>query len=151
MKLSEKIRLVVMLLEDLGKDHSWHCDLLKDAEGEVTNIYHELIGIGTPDGAIPTSKERSKLATRLQKALMRRRAAKDVLDLLAPICEFVKEKPFVEVLNTLKQLQGHVRHREESMAARTYCKRTEFARDEDPQREGELNGLMRQWGKQKVG
>jgi len=147
LKISEKIELIIYILESCKKDVGYYHEKLKLSEKEQTDLYHELEGVSIyGKGKAPTFKERAKIATRLQKALFKRRIAKDQVRLNDPLLILVENEIGSKFLNHLRQVLGETRKIEKQLDDRVYSLRSdEDDRPSNPALEKSLNQLISQW------
>ena len=141
MKLSEKIELMICILEQSAKDYEWYSGQLADADKKKTDLYHELEGVGVEHTTPPNYQQRAVLATRLQDALLTRRIAKDAVDIHEPLFEFTNSALGKDTLKRLKSDLGAVRKREQNKEYRKYHKRAADLPPVNP----ELEKLIRLW------
>ena len=150
MKQSEKIELIIYLLEQFKKDNDWFQAQFKDAENEENNIRHEFEGIGSEDGKPPKYKRRAVLSTRLQRSLISRRVAKDDISILKFIVDYLETESCKSSLNQLKQILGKTRKVEDEMSTRRYIKREVSSAPQNPTMQKNLDKMIRSW-KSKTG
>ena len=145
MKMSEKVELIIQLLEQCKSDVLWYEERFKDAEREENNIRHEMEGLGSERGKPPKFERRAVLATKWQHTLFMRRAAKDNISINRPLSDFLDSDIGKHSLNHLKQVLGQTRNVEKSMTNRVYYnRRTDMAKN-NPDLEKNLNKLIRRW------
>ena len=68
-------------------------------------------------------RERAKVATQIAKCRKKRRTAKDIATVLAPIVEFLEDDKNKSAMNRLKDVLGKTRKAEERLANRKYTYR----------------------------
>ena len=140
-KLSEKIELVISILEQSAKDYEWYNEQLSCADKKTTDLYHELEGAGVDHTTPPNYQQRAVLATQLQDTLLTRRIAKDAVDIYTPLFEFSNSMIGKETLKRLKADLGAVRKREQNKEHRKYHRRV----TDMPPTHPSLEKLIRQW------
>ena len=150
MILSEKIELIIAILEQSKSDFEWYDKQVNLEENRKNNINHEIEGVGDPEAKPPLYKKRASLATELQKCLLARRFAKDAREINRPVFEYINSNTGKNTLNTLKQCLGDVRKIEKNMKVRRYYYRQTENTDilnEDAKKN--LDKLIQDWKKQK--
>ena len=145
MKISEKIELIIYLLEQCKSDSGWYQERFKDAEREENNIRHEMEGVGIENTGPPKFDRRAVLATKWQNTLITRRAAKDNIAMNQPLLEFIESDSGKNTINQLRQVLGKVRKVENDMSNRVYYKRETDTAKRNPALEKSLNALIRDW------
>lgn len=146
MKLSEKIELIIFLLEQSRSDFDWYDRQTVLEENKQNNLTHEIEGVNTPDCKPPPYKKRASLATELQKCLLVRRAAKNEREINRPIMEFVESDIGKSALNALRKRLGDVRKIENNMSVRRYYARTtENAESLNADAKKNLEELIKAW------
>ena len=143
--MSEKVELIIYLLEQCKSDTFWYQERFKDAEREENNIRHEMEGFCSENGKPPKFDRRAVLATKWQNTLIIRRAAKDNAALNQPLSDFVESDIGKNALNQLKQVLGKIRKVETEMKNRVYHKREINTATRNPALEQNLNTLIRKW------
>ena len=123
MNLSEKIELIIFILEQSKSDFEWYNKQVSLEENRRNNISHELEGVDSVDAKPPSYKERASLATELQKCLIARRIAKDFREINRPLSDFIESDAGKNSLRALKQCLGDVRKIEKNMKVRRYYNR----------------------------
>ena len=123
LKLSEEIEVVLHFFERCKLDYRWHESQLEAEENLGNTLRHEIEGVGVEFKAPPKYKDRARLATGLQEALISRRIAKDLIAVYKPMVDFVDSDVGKNAINHLKQKLGEVRKIEEYMQDRTFYKR----------------------------
>ena len=144
-KMSEKVELIIYLLEQCKSDISWYQERFKDAEREENNIRHEMEGVCSESGRPPKFDRRAVLATKWQNTLILRRAAKDSIALNQPLSDFLESDAGKNALNQLKQILGKIRKVENEMTNRAYYTREINAAGRNQALEKNLNTLIRRW------
>ena len=145
MKLSERIELVISIFEACKSDNDWYEQQQTKSEFEITNLNHELEGVGEENRSPPGRGERTKIAAKLQKALMQRRVAKDAIRAGQPVLKFMESDIGQKALNQLRQTLGELRRVERSMSERKYAPRTLARAPGNPEMERNLEKLIREW------
>ena len=153
MELSKQIELIITIFEQCQKDYEWYVKSLRDAEAEETNLAHKMIGIeqGQIRRKPPTVKERNRIATSWQNALLKRDAAKDCIRRNQPMIDYIESDEGKRTINTLKAILGKTRKTEGDMDNRKYAERSESTAPENPVLKKDLNKLIADWKKQKRG
>ena len=150
MLLSEKLELIISILEQSKSDFEWYDKQVTLEENRKNNITHEIEGVGNPEARPPSYKQRASLATELQKCLITRRIAKDAREINRPVYDFVVSDSGKSILKALKQKLGDVRKVEKNMKVRRYYKRqTENIENLSEEAKNNLDELIRDWKKQK--
>ena len=144
-KPSERLELIIYIMEECRSITKWHKDKQTEAELEETNLTHELEGVGSENRTPPNYEQRAKIATRLQNVLIKRRVAKDTIRINQPLLKFVESDLGAKALNQLKQTLGELRKVENDMAERIYNKRGLNSQASNPDMEKKLNKLIRKW------
>jgi len=143
-KPSERVEFIIRILEECKADVRWAKQQLKESEATVTDLKHELIGAGSEKGLHPPKYEdRAKIATKMQNALLTRRAAKDAIQINQPLLKFVESDIGTRAMNQLGQVLGELRNVERNMEERVYGKRG----SENLSTNKKLNRLIRDWKK----
>ena len=142
-KHSEKIELVLQILEQCKKDYKWYCEQLDEENNKRTDILHEIEGAGIDNTEPPNYDQRAVLATKLQNVLIARRVAKDGMYINAPIFDLFDSEPGAKTLNKLREALGEIRKREDNKEQRKYGRRAEKWPPENPA----LDKLIRDWKK----
>ena len=146
MKLSEKIEVIISLLEQSKSDFEWYDRQVNLEENRKNNITHEIEGVNSPDSKPPSYKKRASLATELQKCLISRRIAKDTRETNRPITDFLTSDVGKSALNALKQCLGDVRKLEKNMTLRRYYVRpTENTEVINENAKKNLDELIKEW------
>ena len=123
MKLSEQLEIVIGILEQCVADHRWYGDQLKDAESDENNIRHETEGLGADVTAPPKGKRLSELAKKWQDSLIRRRVAKNSMEISQTLYDYLQSDVGKAMLNALKLNLGKTRQIETKVESRVYVKR----------------------------
>ena len=105
-KLSEKIELIVNILDEIKKENAWYQQSFKDAEMDETNLAHEMIGIkqGQPRQSPPKNKERNPIGTKWQNALLKREVAKSHMRINKSLIDFLNSEDGKRIHNKLKNV-----------------------------------------------
>ena len=148
MNLSQKVELIIHILDQCQKDANWYDAKLKEAEAEELNLNHELEGVATDARLPPKYRERARIATHLQNVLIQRRVAKDGIRSHQPLIKFIESEQGTKAINGLKQALGELRKVEASMAERVYAKRETENPPSNKAAEKKLNKMIREWKKQ---
>ena len=148
MNLSQKIELVIHILEQSQREAKWFDAKLKEAEAEELNLNHELEGVANDARLPPKYRERARIATHLQNVLIQRRVAKDGMRSHQPLVKFIESEQGTKALNGLKQTLGELRKVEASMAERVYTKREAEKPTSNKAAEKKLNKMIREWKKE---
>ena len=141
MKLSEKIELIICILEQSKKDCEWSAAALDEENRKKTDILHEMEGAGIDNKTPPKYDQRANLATKLQNTLIARRLAKDAFQINEPLYELVESEFGKTMLNKLKAKLGEVRKEEKNKENRLYAKRSNEQLPQNPT----LDALIRDW------
>ena len=145
-KLSEKIELILAILNQCKSDYSWYSSQLEAEENKENTIRHEIEGVGVNHRTPPGYKERARLATELQVALIARRAAKDLVAITKPMADFLATDISKSMVNQLQQQLGETRKAEARMVDRKFRKRlTDNTAPENPELKKNLDVLIREW------
>ena len=147
-KLSEKIEVIIYILEQCNADVRYYKAQQQEAENEETNLNHELEGVGTENRRPPNYEQRAKIATQLQNSLIKRRVAKDALRFNQPLLKFIESEVGTKALNQLKQTLGELRKVESEMQERVYIKREAGNPAKNQAADKKLNDMIRDWKKQ---
>ena len=146
MKLSKKIELIICILEESMSDAKWFQRQQKEAEAEMTNLEHELEGVGVVHRSPPKDNDRRKLATKYQNERIRRRVAKDAVRVNEPLALFVESDVGAKAINRMRQVLGDVRKHETNMDNRVYSNRkVDNHSANNPQSNQQFNKLLRDW------
>lgn len=94
---------------------------LHRAEDEETDLNH-FLELMTPDRT-----EVYRAARKLQKVLQDRREAKDLLDALSPIAEWIESN--TAVINRMRNVLGETRKTERKQQNRAYQERTDILKE----------------------
>ena len=144
--LSEKLELIIGILDQCKTNHSWYVAQLAADEKRENTLRHELEGVGVDHRRPPGYKERARIATELQTALIARRLSKDYVALNEPVVDFLDSDIGKTVLNQLRQKLGETRKVESKMVSRKFYRRqTENAAPENPEMKKSLDKLIRDW------
>jgi hypothetical protein len=143
LKLSEKIEIIIYILEQCKKDYAWYAERLMEEENKKNDIMHELEGAGVDNKTPPKYDKRAALATKLQDVLITRRAIKDNVIINEPLFELVNSGQGKEMINKLKGKLGEVRKVEAYTENRKYNKR---ATESAPKNQA-LENLISEWKK----
>jgi len=149
MKLSEKIELVINILEQCKIDINWYESKRMDAEQQENNIRHEMEGFTTKDGRPPSYNERARLATLWQNTLLTRRIAKNNIMLNQPLNEFIESDIGKTTLNSLKQILGKTRKIEKEIENMVYIVRKTDSTPMNPVLQKNLDKMIRDFFKNK--
>ena len=141
MKFSEKIELVVHILDQCKKDYRWYSDQLEEENKRKIDLLHEMEGAGIDNTEPPNFDRRAILATKLQNILIARRIAKDSIDVNAPVFDLFESDQGAKILNKLKEALGEVRKEEANKELRKYNRRAEKSPPANPT----LDKLIREW------
>ena len=145
-KLSEKLELIIGILDQCKTDHTWYVAQLAADEKKGNTLRHELEGVGVEHRAPPGYKERARIATDLQTALIARRISKDHVALNEPIVDFLDSDIGKTALKQLRQKLGETRKVESKMVDRIFYRRhTENTAPENPELKKSLDRLIRDW------
>lgn len=149
MKVSEKIQVCIEILEQIDKDYDWYLERLHDSEKEQCNINHAMIGIvsGQSNKKPPIREERNKLATQLQKSLLKRRTAKDLTEVNSHLHEFIVSDDGKRILRELKEVLGKTRKSEKNMDNRVYYERIKVDETSTLEQKQNFEQLLRKWKK----
>jgi hypothetical protein len=148
MNLSEKIELIIFILEQSKSDFEWYDKQVYLEENKRNNLLHEIEGVEFPDAKPPSYKKRASLATELQNNLITRRISKDAREANRPIAEFVVSDCGKKTLNALRQRLGDVRKIEKGMNNRRYYHRlTENETCLNDNAKENLEKLIKDWRK----
>lgn len=123
MKLSEKIELILSILNQCPEDVRYYQSRLDEADAEKVNLEHELEGVGVENRTPPKYEQRAAIATKLQDTLKKRRVAKDIIRVNEPLLEFINSDVGIRTLRQLEQTLGKLRHVEKQMDERIFRKR----------------------------
>lgn len=123
MELSEQVEILIEIMNKCQKDIEYYERQRIEAETEETNLMHELEGAGVEHRTPPKYKERAVIATKQQRALLKRRKAKDTINLNGPLFELISSPEGIKFRNQLTQVLGKVRNYERHMAERKYNER----------------------------
>jgi len=144
-RLSEKLELVLGILNQCKTDYAWYTAQLEAEEKRDNTLRHELEGVGVDHRKPPGYKERARLATELQNVLIARRIAKDHVLLNKPIADFLDSDVGKNMINQLRQKLGETRRVESKMIGRKFYKRrTESSAPENPELRKSLDKLIRE-------
>jgi len=145
-KLSEKIELILGILSQCKSDYSWYASQLEVEENKENTLRHEIEGVGINHRTPPGYRERARLATELQEALIARRAAKDYVAITKPMADFLITDIGKKMVNQLQQLLGEARKSESKLVDRRFLKRqTENIAPENLELKKNLDKLIREW------
>ena len=108
-KLSERIELILSILNQCKSDHIWYTSQLETEENKGNTLRHELEGVGVNHRTPPGYRERARLATELQAALIARRAAKDYIAITKPMADFLASDIGKNMVHQLQQQLGETR------------------------------------------
>jgi len=123
--LSKDIETILDIFKNCQSWSEFYEGLLSDCEAKESDIKHELEGFDDfSKNSPPKYKHRAKLATQLQKTLLKRREAKDYIYLCKPIIDFINSEVGVKAINILKLKLGDIRKIEKNMSVRRYYKRS---------------------------
>ena len=148
--LSEKIKLVIGILEQCSTDYTWYKAQLEAEQNKENTIRHELEGVGITHRKPPGYKDRAKLATDYQNVLITRRLAKDKVLLNEPVASFLDSDIGIKAVNQLKRVLGEVRKVESKMVDREFMPRyTENSAPTNHELEKSLEKMIREWKKKK--
>ena len=119
--MAEKIRTPAQHLEDFlnavdqcAKDYQYSSGIVSEEDKRLLDLVHEM-------EFAADSKERNRVATRMQKSRVLRRQNKDIVKQNELLVKFFEEPENRKVLNKLRQLLGRQRKEEEYLASdRTY-------------------------------
>ena len=145
MKLSEKIEIIIYVLEQSKSDFEWYDKQVNLEENRKNNLNHELEGVNSPDSKPPSYKRRASIATELQKCLITRRIAKDARELNRPISDFIVSNIGINTMNALKQCLGDVRKIEKNMKERRYYHRQTENTEVNKNAKKTLDELIKDW------
>ena len=123
MKLSEEIEAILYFFERCKLDNKWHEGQYEVEENRENTLRHEIEGIGVKFRSPPNYKDRARLATELQEALIARRLSKDLIAIHKPLVDFADSEVGKNAINQLKQKLGEVRKLETNAANRIFYKR----------------------------
>lgn len=148
MKLSEKIEVIIHVLDQSKADVRWYQEQQEIAEAEIMNLEHELEGVGVTHRSPPNSRERGKLATQYQHHRIKRRIAKDAVRVNQSLAKFVESDIGAKAVNQLRQILGEVRKQENCMDERVYGKRVAPENSPpNPDKQKKLNSMIKKWKK----
>ena len=145
-KLSEKIELVLAILNQSKSDYTWYASQLEVEENKENTLRHEIEGVGINHRSPPGYRERARLATELQEALIARRAAKDYVAITKPMADFLSVEIGKSLINHLQKLLGETRKAESKLVDRRFNKRkTDNTAPENPELKKNLDALICEW------
>ena len=123
MKLSEQLEIIIKILEQCVADHRWYHDQLVDAESDENNIRHEMEGLGAGVTELPKGKRLTELAKKQQDTLLRRRVAKNNMEISQALFDYLQSDIGKAALNAFKQHLGKARQAEIRSENRVYVRR----------------------------
>lgn len=137
---SEFLETFLNWIADVPKVVARAEDQLHRAEDEETDLNH-FLELMSPDRT-----EVYRAARKLQTVLQDRREAKDILDALAPIAEWISAN--AGVINKMKNVLGEIRKTEQKQQNRLYREKTDVLEtvrrnhtegDEDGKQDGSIH------------
>ena len=146
LKLSQKIELILGILNQCKTDHIWYISQLEAEENKENTIRHEIEGVGLSNRTPPGYKERARLATELQAALISRRVAKDYVAITKPMADLLATDAGKNMINQLQKQLGETRKAEYKLVDRRFRKRqTENTAPENSELRKSLDTLIKEW------
>jgi hypothetical protein len=147
-KLSEKVELILDILDQCVKDYKWYKAQLEADENKVNTLRHELEGVGINHRKPPGYNDRARIATELQTVLISRRVSKDNIALNEPMVCLINSDVGKNIINQLRQRLGETRKIESKNSGRIFYRRqTENSSPENQELKRNLNKLIHQWKK----
>lgn len=125
---SKDIEAVLRVFKDAEEQASLAYDEQRDCEDKQNDILHEF------EFLVMSHNERGRLGKTLAEVRKSRRAAKNAVELLGPLCEWITN--YKPAINALKRTLGDMRKIEDRQANRTYRLKTDG--------KGEIIGVKRQ-------
>lgn len=119
--VSEQIANFLNFARDAGSQYSMACQDEEQANLETQDILHSF------EIYSHTYNQKARLAGKLVDVRRRRRAAKDAMDVYAPIAAWMEENR--AVIKSLERLLGDVRKAENIQKNRCYTNKTSILED----------------------
>ena len=149
-KLSEKVELVLGIFAQCKTDYNWYASQMEVEENKENTLRHEIEGVGINNRTPPGYRERARLATELQEALIARRVAKDYVTITKPMADFLSTDIGKKMINNLQQLLGDARKAEAKLLDRRFQKRqTINIAPENAELNKSLDSLIKEWKKKR--
>lgn len=118
MKISEKIEQFLNLWDDIKKIHSYNFNAVEECNKASTDFLH-IIELDKT-----TYAERSKLTTAEKANRIKRRKAKDMVEIYEHLLRFSEVEESRRAVNLLKQMLGEIRKTERYHENRSYRTKT---------------------------
>lgn len=117
MEVSKTIEQFLKLIDDCNSKYSYYFEIVGNCDKKTTDYLHAL--------ELENLKyiERAKLATEERNNLKERRKAKDIVEKIEPIKNYLENSDNKKAINLLRQLLGTVRKVEDRHKNRYYIKR----------------------------
>ncbi len=116
-QFSGSISQFCAMMERAQRDYAWNYEEVNRMDGLTQDYLHKL-ELDNLDYA-----KRAKLATQLAECRKRRRACKDMVEVLSPLVGFLESDKGKTLLNLMREALGKTRKVEERMETRTYFPR----------------------------
>lgn len=114
---SKKIEQFLNLCNETEQKYKYYIEVMEECNRHTADYLHAL------ELEDMTYNERGKLQTKERKNRKERRLAKDIVECLEPLREYLNTPEGKKAHNTLQQVLGKVRRIERYHANRTYRKR----------------------------
>ena len=108
----------IQIANDVVKKYESNVEIIKQAEDELTDVYHE-IELGKPQDLYGGYK----LYKQVKDLRMKRRQAKDENDLLKDMYDYIKSQPGQAFKSKMQSIQGNSVKVYEAQSRRTYTPR----------------------------
>ena len=145
MELSNKIEIIIQILEQCKSDFDWYEARRLDAEREENNVRHDMEGTGSGSGVLPKSKERARLATKWQQTLITRRVAKNQITVNQPLWDYLSSDAGKALVKSLPHILGKTRQAEKAIKNKAYARRPTDTAPMNPVLEKNIDELIREW------
>ena len=114
---SECISEFIGMMDGAKKDFDWNVDQVRRAENLTQDYLHKL------ELEDLNYKERAKIATKLAVCRQDRRDSKNMVEVLAPLVQFLDSDKGRQMMNLMRDALGKTRKVEEKMRNRRYIHR----------------------------